>query len=161
MRILIVSDTHGICKKLVTVLEKVGKIDFLIHAGDVCGDEDYIRSIAGCGCMMVSGNNDFMSGLKKTETFMLENHRIFLTHGHHEGVYYGTDRLIYRAMEEGADVVIYGHTHCPSVEYDEDSDIFVVNPGSLSLPRQAGARPSFVLMEIDKESQLHFTINYL
>ena len=39
--------------------------------------------------------------------------------------------------------------------------ITVLNPGSLSFPRQDGRRPSYMLMEIDREGEAHYTVNYL
>ena len=39
MKILIVSDTHGRHRNLDEVLEREGKIDMLIHLGDVEDDE--------------------------------------------------------------------------------------------------------------------------
>ena len=44
MKILIVSDTHGHEENLERVVEKVGKIDCLLHLGDVEGQEDYIEA---------------------------------------------------------------------------------------------------------------------
>lgn len=161
MRILVVSDTHGICNNLIKVLKKVGKIDFLIHAGDVCGDEDVIESLAGCPCKMVAGNNDYSPVLEREELFDVDGHLILLTHGHRDGVYYGTDRLFYRAAELGADIVIYGHTHVPGVEYDEENEVWAVNPGSLTFPRQEGRKPSYILMETDDYSEVHFAVNFL
>lgn len=37
----------------------------------------------------------------------------------------------------------------------------MINPGSLSYPRQDGHKPSFMLMEIDKEGEAHFSLNFL
>ena len=59
MKILIVSDTHGKEENLDRVLEEIGKLDCLIHLGDVEGQEDYIEAVAECPVHMVSGNNDF------------------------------------------------------------------------------------------------------
>lgn len=43
MKILIVSDTHGHEENLERVVEKVGKIDGLLHLGDVEGQEDILK----------------------------------------------------------------------------------------------------------------------
>lgn len=161
MRILIVSDTHGLLKNFHKALKKVGDIDYLIHAGDVSGDEQEIRESVSCPVKIVSGNNDFSFSLKKEEEFDICDHHFLLLHGHREGVYYGTDRLSYKASEYGADVVIFGHTHVPSIEYDEELGIWIVNPGSLTFPRQGDRRPTFLLMEIDNEGELHFTLNFV
>ena len=49
MRVLIVSDTHGSHRNLDAVLERVGKIDALIHMGDVENGEHYIEDKDSAG----------------------------------------------------------------------------------------------------------------
>ena len=44
---------------------------------------------------------------------------------------------------------------------DIDDDIIAVNPGSLSYPRQEGRRPSYIIMELDREGVAHYTVNYI
>jgi len=41
---------------------------------------------------------------------------------------------------------------------DIDDDITVVNPGSLSYPRQDDHIPTYAIMEIDSFDEVHFTI---
>ena len=53
---------------------------------------------------------------------------------------------------------MYGHTHVPLVDLSED--IWAVNPGSISLPRQEGRKPSYIIMETDRFEKAHFTVNY-
>ena len=65
MKILVVSDTHGHEKNLMTVLNRVRPVDALIHCGDVEGGEDYIRAAAECPVYMVRGNNDYFSDLPR------------------------------------------------------------------------------------------------
>ena len=43
----------------------------------------------------------------------------------------------------------------------EDEDIIVINPGSLSYPRQEGRRATYVMMEIDKNGEAHFELEYV
>ncbi len=161
MKILIVSDTHGYNNDLYKVIEKTGEPDLLIHAGDLQGLEDELPRFLKCDIKMVSGNNDFSFSLKKELIFDVEGYRFLLVHGHREGVYYGTERLLYKAMEYEANVVVFGHTHKPVIEYDNDSGIWLINPGSLTFPRQLNRKPSFILAEIDRQGEIHFTINYL
>lgn len=158
MRALIVSDTHGYDGNLYEVLRRVGRIDLLLHAGDASGSEDMLEKAAGCKTLVVNGNNDYSPALKYEEEIDFAGHHILLTHGHRYGVYYGPDKLFYKALECGADVVVYGHTHIPSVEYDEETGVVAVNPGSLSFPRQDDRKPTYVLMESDANGELHFTI---
>ncbi len=144
MRVLIVSDTHGSHRNLDEVLERVGKIDALIHMGDVENGEHYIEAVADCETYMVAGNNDFFSFLPKEREFRLGKYNIFITHGHNYYVSMGTARLKEEARLRKADIVMYGHTHKPDLEFDED--IIVINPGSLygvwlSLARAPGLGP--------------------
>ena len=73
MKVLIVSDTHGRRGELEEIIELEKPFQFLIHCGDVEGDEEYIRQTAGCDCVFVKGNNDFFSDLSGSECFILED----------------------------------------------------------------------------------------
>ena len=63
------------------------------------------------------------------------------------------------AEGRGFDIVMFGHTHRPIIDYHKD--IIAINPGSLSYPRQEGKRPSYIMMELDKNGDVHFEIEYL
>ena len=159
MRILIVSDSHGRHYWLEEVVRRVGHIDMMLHLGDSEGWDDYIAGLVDCPLKIVAGNNDFFQGLDSELLFEIEGHRIFMTHGHRYGVNRGTDRLWYRGKELEADIVMFGHTHCPYLS--EIDGITILNPGSISLPRQSPRTPSFILMEIDKKGQTHYAINFV
>ena len=158
MKILIVSDTHRRDGNLTGVLDMVGTPDMLIHCGDVEGSEDFIRSIAGCPVHMVAGNNDFFTDLKKEEEFYIGDYKVWLTHGHNYYVSMGTEFIREEAKSRGVDIVMFGHTHRP---YLEQGKVTVLNPGSLSYPRQEERRPSYILMELDAKGQTHYHINYI
>ena len=160
MRILVVSDNHGKTGNYDKVLARVGAIDLLLHLGDVEGSEDYIRASAGCPVYMVAGNNDFFSDLPMEEELQIGKYKVFLTHGHYYSVSMGTERLKAEARARGAQIALYGHTHRPVVDMGR-GDVIAVNPGSLSYPRQEGRRPSYVLMELDRLGEVHFSIAYL
>ena len=70
MKILIVSDTHRKNENYMKVLQKVGRVDLVIHLGDIEGSEYTIQEAAGCPVEMVAGNNDFFfqSALRKDFT---------------------------------------------------------------------------------------------
>ena len=159
MKILIVSDTHGRDTVLKRLLEQVKPIDMLIHCGDVEGSEEYIRSMAGCPVHIVAGNNDFFCDLPKEDEFLIGKYRVLLTHGHYYYITMGTQMIKEDAKARGFDIVMFGHTHRPYLE--QDKGIVVLNPGSLSYPRQDGRKPSYIMMDLDREGQAHFTINYI
>ena len=62
------------------------------------------------------------------------------------------------ARARGFDIAMFGHTHRPYLEMEED--LTLLNPGSLSYPRQDGRKPSYMIMEIDSAGKAHFTLNY-
>lgn len=159
MKILIVSDTHKSHRNLEKVLEENKDIDMLIHLGDVEGAEDYIEALAGCPVHIVSGNNDFFSDLPGEEEFMIGAYHIFITHGHYYGVVMGEDRLAREARERGADIVMYGHTHRPSLR--KEDGLVVLNPGSIAYPRQMGRKASYILMQLDGKGTIHFEVKYV
>lgn len=158
MRVLIISDTHGKRNTIEDVLGRVGKIDMLIHLGDVCGDEEFIYSNCDCPVHMVAGNNDWHSDLPLQEEFMIDRYKVFITHGHRYGINYGTDRLEELIKFEGYDIVMYGHTHEQKVTRYGGS--YLVNPGSLAYPRD-GMEGKYIIMELDQHGNLFFAENSL
>lgn len=159
MRILIVSDTHAKLDNFELVAKETGPYDLLVHCGDVEGDEERIERIAGCPCMMVRGNNDFFSDLPSELTFNIEKYKVFVTHGHRYNVSIGPEMITEEARDRQVDIVMYGHTHKPVVE--RSGSLVVLNPGSISYPRQDGRHPSYVIMELDRTGEAHFTIDYI
>ena len=91
--------------------------------------------------------------------FNIGRYRVWLTHGHHYYVSMGTEMIKQEAAAKGVDIVFFGHTHRPVIEYG--AGVVAVNPGSISYPRQDGRKPSYVLMDIDREGEVHFTIRYV
>ena len=158
MKILLVSDTHGRNLNLEEVLE-IEKPNFLCHMGDLEGSEDYIRMICECPLAMVSGNNDFWTDLNPEVTFELQGFRIFMTHGHYYYPHAGTDRLKSAGRRIGADIVLFGHTHTPTLEFDKD--VIVANPGSLTYPRQEKRRPSYMVLYLEKGKVPKFETKFL
>ncbi len=159
MRILIVSDTHGRTGNLELVKEHVGQIDMLLHLGDVEGAEHNIEEMFLCPIHMVAGNNDFFSYLPNEKEIEIGKYRIFMTHGHHYYVSMDTRLLKQEGRARGVDIVMYGHTHRPDIDYS--SDVLAINPGSLSFPRQEGRKATYILMEMDDAGEAEFTLHYV
>ncbi len=161
MKILIVSDTHRCNDNLYKVMRMVGDVDIMLHCGDVEGSEEEIIKAAGARfpVRIVSGNNDFFSSLPLDLEFKLGKYNVWMTHGHHYSVSTGNEVIIDEAIERRADIVIFGHTHTPTVRFE--SGITILNPGSLTHPRQIGRLPSFIIMDIDRFGEAHYTIDYL
>lgn len=159
MKVVVVSDTHGSHRNLEKVLEEEKPMDMLIHLGDVEGGEDYITALADCPTHIVRGNNDFFSDLPGEEEFMMGGYHMFISHGHYYYVSMGEERLKEEARARGADIVMYGHTHKPTLTREED--LITLNPGSIAYPRQEGRRPSYMVMEIGGGDRIEFSLRYL
>ena len=159
MRILIISDTHKKHTNLETVLGKIGKLDMLLHLGDVEGYEDYIGSIAECPIRIIAGNNDFFSSLEREWEFSIGKYKVFMTHGNAYRVSLGMEYIKEEAIARKADIVMFGHTHKPIISIE--NEVTILNPGSISFPRQEGRQGSYILMELDNKGEAHFTINFV
>ena len=158
MRILVVSDTHRQYENLETAIARVMP-DKIFHAGDAEGGEDYIEAVCDCPLEIVRGNCDFGSTLPAEVVLGVGNHVVLLTHGHLFGAGFGVEGLAAEARNKDADVVIYGHTHCPQITYVDD--IAIVNPGTISYPRQEGRKPSYLVIDVDRFGDLHYNICYV
>lgn len=159
MKILIVSDTHRHNANFLKVVDKTGPLDMVVHCGDVEGSELVIEQAAGCPVEMVQGNNDFFSELPKEKEFMIGQYKVWLTHGHNYYIAMNSEVIKQEAKLREVDIVMCGHTHKPVV--DIGNSITLINPGSISYPRQENRKPSYIIMEIDRAGEAHYTINYL
>lgn len=159
MRVLIVSDTHGRHVALDRALEAAGQIDMFIHLGDVEGGEEYLDAAIECEKHVVRGNNDFFSDLPREEEFYIGKYRTFITHGHAYYVSLDPEYIREEGKARKADIVMFGHTHRPF--FEEKDGIIVLNPGSLSFPRQEGRRGSYMLMETDENGKAVFEQKFL
>lgn len=159
MKILIVSDTHRYNANFLKVVDKTAPLDMVVHCGDVEGSELLISEAAGCPVEMVQGNNDFFSQLPREKEFMIGSYKVWLTHGHNYYIAMNNEMIKEEARLREVDIVMCGHTHKPLV--DIGNDVTLLNPGSISYPRQENRKPSYIIMEIDSAGEAHYTVNYL
>lgn len=159
MKILIVSDTHGRHAGIEAAVEREKPFEMLIHLGDAEGYEDYIEDLAGCPIEIVSGNSDYFSPLPQEKELLVDGMRILITHGHYYFVSIGYDEIRREGISRQMDIVMFGHTHRPVVL--EEDGITVLNPGSLSYPRQSGRQRSYIVMEKNEGEKPTFEIKYV
>ena len=123
------------------------------------GRELFIEALADCPCTIVAGNNDFFSDLLREDEIMLEGHKIMVTHGHN----YGVSMDLYGISEEAAarecEFVLFGHTHKPVIE--KKNGVLVINPGSVSFPRQEGRKRSYVILNLEEGKEPQAEIRFL
>ena len=161
MKILVVSDTHRKDDNLKLVLSEECPLDMLIHLGDAEGSEHFIPDWVNpeCRMEMVLGNNDFFSRLDREREIDIAGHKAFITHGHYYGVSMGPEGLVDEAKSRGCDIAMYGHTHRPFL--DVIDGVTVLNPGSLSYPRQEGRRSSYMIIHVDADGKMDYQQKYL
>ncbi len=156
MRVLLVSDSHGEDDLMLSVIAKE-KPDAICHMGDGGGSYMKICRAAGVPVYMVSGNCDFRTDLPGILVVNLEGHKILITHGHLFSAfsdYY--DDLCDAAKVEGCEMVFFGHIHMPVLE--EKDGITIVNPGSITRPRQTGRRKTYMMMDIEEGKRPKFRL---
>lgn len=158
MRYVIVSDSHGYHKYLDEVLYGMGYVDGLFHLGDVEDRETDIEAQIDCPLYIVCGNNDSEMFLPREREVFLGPHKVFMTHGHYYHVHYGVDELVREAKKRGCDIVMFGHTHSPF--HQKVDDVLLLNPGSITFPRTAERRPTYMVMEMAESGQIKVSLRY-
>lgn len=162
MEILVISDTHG---RHYAIEEVLSRLNFRPRAVLFLGDGHRDLSVlsaeryAGIEVYAVAGNCDGWSTLTCDEpevrTLVLEGCRIVMMHGHTFGIKYGHGEAIRYAEDQGADVLLFGHTHVPCAymisaeETASGKPLIVANPGSLGEPRD-GRAASFGVLTVRK-----------
>jgi putative phosphoesterase len=138
MKYLVVSDLHGV-KDYVSKFEELVQLelpDKIVLLGDILSNtsDDYLSSetlnLYKDRIIGIKGNNDTYYVEKlldfKLNDYYIErinNKNFFFTHGH----------LLYAYDYTNIDYIIAGHTHISG--RSEYNNIPIINPGSISLPR--------------------------
>ena len=131
MRILVISDSHGKTSAIEKAIESQPTAKHIFFLGDCVRDiEDFTFIYPDRFFHLVSGNCDYSSMLKSVDAVTVEGVRILFTHGHPFSVKSGMARIREAAAQNGAQLVLFGHTHISYTEYS--NGIHFVNPGSLS-----------------------------
>lgn len=140
MKILVFSDSHSVCGFMKNCVEAV-KPDAVIHLGDMVRDgEALAHTFPGTRFFQVAGNCDrgrVLPDFPETLVERLGGIRIYMTHGHLQGVKSFLDKLIFEGQRCGADVILYGHTHEPDCRRLPEGQ-WIMNPGSAGYGATAG-----------------------
>ena len=163
-RIGVISDTHhdrGQMEFALMKMEAEGRLDCLIHCGDVAGDVDFIGGNI-LQVVAVRGNCDgWMSEAPLDRELNIAGINFFITHGHRYDIRWDLTMLEDRARELGVDVIFFGHSHRPAILQFPESGLTCYNPGSIALPRQFQPMgPTFMLLDVDDDGTLHPTHCY-
>ncbi len=121
MKILVISDTHGLLRP--EVAEQIKNSDAVIHGGDIDNKEtlDELKSHlrSGVSLFAVRGNNDgsWASELPKSLEFKLCGLKFFVVHNRKDV-----------PKDVNADIIIFGHTH--RFFEERSGGKLLLNPGS-------------------------------
>jgi putative phosphoesterase len=149
MKILVLSDTHGDTSKAEKAIRSSKRIDLIIHLGDYFRDAQKLSAMfPKIPIEYIYGNSDFVTeNVPAEKVIEVCGKRIFLTHGHRYSVKWDYERLISKAKEQSADILLFGHTHIPELIINDR--FYLLNPGSTSEPR-ADSDGSYAIIEIDE-----------
>lgn len=130
MKILLISDTHKVISRAAAAITRE-KPEMVIHLGDHLKDGEELKAkFTQIPFYCLRGNCD-MAGIGREELLVdLCGHRIFAAHGHRQNVKRDLYGIYFAALDNEADVSLFGHTHFPTVQ-DKDG-ILLVNPGTAS-----------------------------
>jgi putative phosphoesterase len=137
----VISDTHGLLRE--QVKSRLRGCDAIIHAGDIGGEAVLIELRDIAPVVAVRGNVDggpWTKALNRIEHTEVNDARICVVHD------LGT--LDLAPATAGVNVVIYGHSHKPSI--DRHDGILYLNPGSAG-PQRFHLPVSMALLQIGPE----------
>lgn len=135
-KILVFSDSHGSSFVMKKLLENPpAGLTAVFHLGDGSEEAELLmRKYPMYAYIGVRGNCDF-GDRKHTDVVYTERGgvKFMLTHGHAYGVKSSVDTACITADAEGAQMLLYGHTHIPDDRIIRCAvgDVRAVNPGSV------------------------------
>jgi len=144
-RVLLVSDTHGNTRPLISAKDEIGAVDAVFHMGDLGPDAGDLGLAFNAPVYAVRGNCDNRYECKDMpdeRVVPLDGFRFLLTHGHLARSEY---TLLLKAEEQRCAAVFFGHTHCQYMT--SENGILLVNPGSATRPRDGA--PGYGILEIE------------
>ncbi len=175
MKLFVASDIHGsefYCRKMIEAFYKE-KADKLLLLGDILYHgprndlpKDYnpkavieILNKEKKNIVCVRGNCDTevdqmvleFPVLADYTMILSKNETLFLTHGHK----FSKENL---PPLNSCDVFLYGHTHVP--EFKKIDDIYFVNPGSVSIPKE-NSHNGYLIIENKKFTFKDFSRNII
>lgn len=133
MKILVVSDSHGNYDTLNKIVKINKDINTIIHLGDGENDTNkLLNEYPTKNIIRVRGNCDHDTTINNTYEGIINNKKIFATHGHLFNVKNDLLYITNHAKNKNVNIILFGHTHLPlNIFYD---NMYIVNPGTLRPP---------------------------
>jgi putative phosphoesterase len=139
MRIGVLSDTHGLLRP--EVLPALAGVAHILHAGDV-GDPAILEALGQLAPVTaIRGNVDIhgpCAELPPTEALEMGGNLIYMVHA--------IDDLEIVPRAAGVQLVVFGHSHKPSVETRDG--VLYLNPGSAG-PRRFNLPVTLAIVDVE------------
>ena len=142
MLVGVISDTHRNEYMIRAAMSFLKDSDIIIHLGDNTEDVNQMSKLYKKRIIFVKGNCDMSTRIPHEIVETIEGKKFLITHGHMYDVKGGYQRLMYKALEIGADIALFGHTHAPEIIYEEG--VWLINPGSAALSRRGPNSIAFI-----------------
>ena len=108
---------------------------------------------------MIRGINDFSPIFRRKKSSGSERRKCLLLMDTVIMFQWRQSRFGRKGLQEMRTFIMFGHTHRPY--FEERDGITVLNPGSLSFPRQEGRKSSYMILETDGEEKYEFVQHFL
>ena len=156
MKAAVFADSHGQTSLMEEAVHRT-RPDVIIHLGDHDRDAAELRQrFPEILLYSVCGNCDLMPLSPARDIVPLGPVKAFITHGHLYNVKFGrVDSLVYAAMEHGAQIALFGHTH--EVYNQQLGGVHVINPGTAG----KGRKLTWALLEVFDNGGIYCTIKDL
>ena len=143
MKAAVFSDTHGNTALMAEAVRRT-RPDCIIHLGDMERDTAVLRrEFPEIPLYQVCGNCDMFPTAPADDLVPLGPVKALITHGHLYDVDWGDySRLGYAALERGASIAMFGHTH--SALNEDFGSVKLLNPGTAG----RGREPTWAKVEV-------------
>lgn len=152
MKLLIVSDSHGLVEELQSIIDRhKDEVQKIIHCGDseLGANHETIKNVT-----IVKGNCDFHNQFPNEELVEINDEKLYITHGHLYNVKMSYVPISYRAEEVGATIACFGHSHVATAFME--NNIVYINPGSIRYPRKIKEKTYAICEIFHNEVHVHF-----
>ena len=151
MRLVVISDSHGRPSLIDRALRRESEAKEVFFLGDVVTDiAEVIPEYPDRNFHIVRGNCDYFCEYPLFDIVEYPMASVYFTHGHNHFVKSGLDTVKDDAKGAGANIALYGHTHIAAIDYKDG--IYLINSGSVSLPRDGKA--SYAVIDITEKGIL-------
>ena len=132
MNFLIISDSHRKTDHIAEAFKRCSPIDAILYLGDGVSDFDDITRYNNTPLFCVRGNCDMSFGKDILDDELIvtfDEYTVMMMHGHlFDTSPYNFEKAAAYAAKNGADVLLFGHTHFPVEKYLPEGTLILGEP---------------------------------